>query len=125
MIDHGTTLRHDGRPRESRESFRRAAELAESVGATWLAHRAGQELAAAGGRRRSRRGAQELTPQEQRIACLAATGASNKDIATDLGVTVRTVRSHLEHVYAKLGIASRRELTTMGERLEALIERNE
>ena len=125
MIDHGTALRHDGRPRESRESFRRAGELAESVGATWLARRAGQELATAGGRRRARRGAQELTAQEQRIARLAATGASNKDIATYLGVTVRTVRTHLEHIYAKLGIASRRELMTMGERLEGRIERKE
>ena len=121
MIDHGTALRHDGRPRESRESFRRAGELAESVGATWLARRAGQELAAAGGRRRARRGARELTAQEMRIARLAATGASNKDIATYLAVTVRTVRTHLEHIYAKLGIHSRRELMAMGERLEAVI----
>jgi DNA-binding NarL/FixJ family response regulator len=125
MIDHGTALRHEGRPRESRESFRRAGELAESVGATWLARRAGQELAAAGGRRRTRRGAQELTAQEQRIARLAATGASNSDIATHLAVTVRTVRAHLEHIYAKLGIASRRELMAMGEHLEALIERGQ
>ena len=121
MIDHGSMLRRDGRPREARECFRRAGELADAVGAVWLARRAGEELAAAGGRRRSRRGAQELTPQEQRIARLAATGASDRDIATHLVLSVRTVRTHLEHVYAKLGIHSRRELMAMGERLEDLI----
>jgi DNA-binding CsgD family transcriptional regulator len=121
MIEHGTLLRRDRRPRDARESLRRAGELAESVGATWLARRAGEELAAAGGRRRSRRDAQELTPQEQAIARLAATGASDKDIATHLVVSVRTVRTHLEHTYAKLGIHSRRELMAMGERLEAVI----
>jgi DNA-binding CsgD family transcriptional regulator len=121
LIEHGTLLRRDGRPREARESLRRAGELAESVGGVWLARRASEELAAAGGRRRTRRGADELTPQEQAIARLAATGASDKDIATHLTVSVRTVRTHLEHIYAKLGIHSRRELMAMGERLEALI----
>lgn len=115
MIEQGSMLRRDGRPLEARESLRRAAEVAESVGAIWLARRAMEELAAAGGRRRLRRGAQELTPQEQRIARLAATGASDRDIAAHLVVSVRTVRTHLEHIYTKLGIHSRRELMTMGE----------
>jgi DNA-binding CsgD family transcriptional regulator/Tfp pilus assembly protein PilF len=119
LVDHGTMLRHHGRPREARESFRRAVELAESVGATWLARRSSEELAAAGGRRRARRGATELTPQEQRIARLAATGASDKDIATHFAVSVRTVRSHLEHIYMKLDIHSRRELMNSEERPEA------
>ncbi len=121
LIDHGRVLRRDGRPREARESFRRAAELAESAGGVWLARLAGEELAAAGGRRRARRGATELTPQEERTARLAATGASDKDIASHLSVSVRTVRTHLEHVYAKLDIHSRRELMAMGDRLEERI----
>lgn len=116
LIEQGSMLRRDGRPLEARESLRRAAEVAESVGAVWLARRAMDELAAAGGRRRLRRGAQELTPQEERIARLAATGASDRDIATHLVVSVRTVRTHLEHIYTKLGIHSRRELMAMGER---------
>lgn len=120
LIEQGSMLRRDGRPLEARESLRRAAEVAESVGALWLARRALEEFAAAGGRRRLRRGAQELTPQEQRIARLAATGASDRDIATHLVVSVRTVRTHLEHLYAKLGIHSRRELMAMGDRLDAL-----
>jgi LuxR family transcriptional regulator, maltose regulon positive regulatory protein len=55
-------------------------------------------------------------PQERRIARLAATGASDRDIAAHLVVSVRTVRTHLEHIYTKLGIHSRRELMAMGER---------
>jgi ATP/maltotriose-dependent transcriptional regulator MalT len=120
LIERGSMLRRDGRPREARESFRTATELAESVGAAWLARRAVEELAAAGGRRRVRRAAHELTPQEQRIARLAATGASDRDIASHVAVSVRTVRTHLEHIYAKLGIHSRRELMAMGDRLEDL-----
>jgi DNA-binding CsgD family transcriptional regulator len=116
MIEQGSMLRRDGRPLDARESLRRAAAVADSVGAVWLARRAMDELAAAGGRRRVRRGAQELTPQEQRIARLAATGASDRDIAAHLVVSVRTVRTHLEHIYTKLGIHSRRELMATGER---------
>ena len=111
-IEHGILLRHD-RPREARESFRLAGELAATAGATWLCQRAGEELAAAGGRRVTRRSSSALTPQEQRVARLAATGASNKDIAAQLALSVSTVRSHLDHLYAKLGIHSRRELMTV------------
>ena len=124
LIGYGSMLRREGRPREARESFKTAAELAESVGAVWLARRAVEELAAAGGRRRARRGAQELTPQEQRVARLVATGASDRDIAAHLAVSVRTVRTHLEHVYAKLGVHSKRELMAMGDSLEALLGRD-
>lgn len=110
LIEHGTMLRRDGQVAGARESFRRAAEVAASVGAAWLARRAGEELTAAGGRRRQRREPDRLTPQEQRVVDLAATGASNKDIAAHLFVSVRTVRTHLEGAYRKLGIHSRREL---------------
>jgi DNA-binding CsgD family transcriptional regulator len=123
MIEHGSALRRDARPREARDSFRRAAARAEAGGGEWLTRRARDELAAAGGRRRAQRGADELTPQEQRTARLAATGASDKDIAAHLAVSVRTVRTHLDRVYAKLGVHSRRELMTMGDRLETVIGR--
>jgi DNA-binding NarL/FixJ family response regulator len=52
----------------------------------------------------------ELTAQEGRVAHLAATGASNPQIARQLPVTVSTVETHLERIYAKLGIRSRHEL---------------
>ena len=41
---------------------------------------------------------------------LAADGLANKEIASSLFVTVRTVEVHLKHAYAKLGIRSRTQL---------------
>jgi DNA-binding NarL/FixJ family response regulator len=44
------------------------------------------------------------------VAELAADGLANKEIATALFVSVRTVEEHLKHAYAKLGIRSRTQL---------------
>ena len=52
-------------------------------------------------------------PQEERVAALAATGATNKQIADQLYLSTSTIETHLEHIYAKLGIHSRRELMAM------------
>ena len=52
-----------------------------------------------------------LTPGELDAAVQAAAGRSNKHIAADTHISVRTVRSHLQRVYEKLGISSRRQLT--------------
>ena len=52
----------------------------------------------------------ELTPSERRVAELAASGRSNKQIAHELHITVHTVEAHLSHGYAKLGIHSRGQL---------------
>ena len=51
-----------------------------------------------------------LTPAEQEVVRLVCDGLPNKDIATKLFVSPRTVQAHLTHVYAKLGIASRVQL---------------
>jgi ATP/maltotriose-dependent transcriptional regulator MalT len=51
-----------------------------------------------------------LTPREREIAELAARGASSKDIADRLFLSVRTVDNHLQSIYGKLGIRGRREL---------------
>ena len=51
-----------------------------------------------------------LTRREHEIAGLAARGRSDAEIAAALGVSVRTVESHLHRVYAKLGVRSRRDL---------------
>jgi DNA-binding NarL/FixJ family response regulator len=69
-------------------------------------------LVAAGGRprRRALRGPDALTASERRVAGLAARGLSNREIAGELVVTVRTVEFHLSRAYDKLGIGSRAEL---------------
>jgi DNA-binding NarL/FixJ family response regulator len=51
-----------------------------------------------------------LTARERQIARLAGRGASNKDIALEVGVSVRTVEGHLYQVFTKLGVTSRGDL---------------
>jgi DNA-binding NarL/FixJ family response regulator len=48
-----------------------------------------------------------LTRREHQIAELIAKGLSNKDIAINLVISQRTAESHVEHILAKLGFASR------------------
>jgi len=52
-----------------------------------------------------------LTPRQRNVARLAATGLSNRDIASRLGVGVRTVESHLDEAYRRLGVTNRASLT--------------
>ncbi|SCK16830.1 ATP-, maltotriose-and DNA-dependent transcriptional regulator MalT [Streptomyces sp. WMMB 322] len=56
------------------------------------------------------RAAAPLTDREREIAALAAAGEPSKEIAAALTLSVRTVDNHLQKAYAKLGIATRREL---------------
>lgn len=50
-----------------------------------------------------------LTPREIQVLQLAARGLSNKDIGTELGISVRTVKGHLINTYAKMKVRSRTE----------------
>lgn len=52
-----------------------------------------------------------LTTREREVASLAAAGLSSEVIAKRLFVSVRTVDNHMQHVYQKLGIASRKDLS--------------
>jgi len=52
-----------------------------------------------------------LSPAERRVLALVATGASNREVAEELSVTVHTVRKHLEHAYRKLGVQNRTAAT--------------
>jgi predicted ATPase/class 3 adenylate cyclase/DNA-binding CsgD family transcriptional regulator len=63
-----------------------------------------------GERRRPSSGWESLTPTELDVVRLVAEGIPNKDIATRLFVSPRTVQSHLRHVYNKLGLTSRVQL---------------
>jgi DNA-binding NarL/FixJ family response regulator len=108
----GATLRRARRPGEAREPLRRALELAAACDATGLAEHVRTELYASGARPRTDAlaGAAALTASERRVAELAATGETNRDVAQALFVTPKTVEVHLSNAYRKLGIRSRREL---------------
>lgn len=54
-----------------------------------------------------------LTEREEAVGVLAANGASNKEIAEQMGVSVRTIEGHLYQVYAKLQVASRVDLAPL------------
>lgn len=54
----------------------------------------------------------QLTPREREVAGLAAEGLSNREIASRLGCSIRTVESHLGQARAKLGAPTRHEIAT-------------
>jgi len=55
-----------------------------------------------------------LSPREQEILLLISKGLSNPQVASTLGVSRATVRTHLEHIYAKLDVSNRTEAVTEG-----------
>jgi predicted ATPase/class 3 adenylate cyclase/DNA-binding CsgD family transcriptional regulator len=63
-----------------------------------------------GERKRLSRGWASLTPTERDVVRLVSEGLPNKEIATRLFVSPRTVQTHLTHVYTKLGLTSRMQL---------------
>jgi DNA-binding CsgD family transcriptional regulator len=115
LADLGAALRRAGRRADARAPLREALELARRCSAGGLAKRAYDELSATGEkvRRYTPIGVESLTPSERRVAELAASGLTNRQIAQTLFVTVKTVETHLAAAYDKLGIRSRRELPAL------------
>ena len=121
LADLGVALRHARRRADARAPLREALELARRCGAVGLAKVAFDELAATGERVRGYTpiGVESLTPSQRRVAELAASGMTNREIAQALFLTVKTIESHLAAAYDKLGIRSRRQLpAALGERAE-------
>lgn len=58
-------------------------------------------------------GTDALTEAERRVALLVAAGHSNRSAATELGVSVNTVGTHLRSAFAKLGVQSRVQLANV------------
>jgi DNA-binding CsgD family transcriptional regulator len=112
LAELGAALRRGGEPAAAREPLAEALDLAARCGAHRLAARAREELKATGARPRRawRTGVEALTPSELRIVRLAAEGRTNREIAHELYVTLKTVEGHLSRAYAKLGIEGRAEL---------------
>jgi DNA-binding CsgD family transcriptional regulator len=112
LTEYGAALRRTRQRTASREPLRRALDLAHRCGGTAVANRAQAELLAAGGRPRrvELSGPDSLTASERRIAELAARGMTNREIAQAQFISMKTVGTHLAHVYQKLNLTSRKEL---------------
>jgi len=113
LVALGSELRREGQRRAAREPLGDALSLADEIGATACAEEARQELMVAGARprRAARRGLSSLTASELRVARAAATGASNRAIADELFVSLKTVEMHLTRTYSKLEIHRRDDLS--------------
>jgi len=109
---YGEWLRRENRRLDARRQLRAAYDLLTAIGADAFAERARSELLATGEKVRKREAGtdSQLTPQEEHIVRLARDGRTNSEIAAELFLSTRTVEWHLRKVFAKLGIASRREL---------------
>jgi DNA-binding CsgD family transcriptional regulator len=92
--------------RQSREALGRARELAAEIGHKPLLAEIEQEQP----RIAPARSGAGLTAAEQRVADLIAAGATNRDAAAELFVSVRTVETHVASIYRKLGVRTRAEL---------------
>jgi HD-GYP domain-containing protein (c-di-GMP phosphodiesterase class II) len=95
--------------RPARTAQEAAAELAAEVRAGRLDGDAVAGVLEAAGHRAARRrtAVAGLTAREVEVLVLLARGASNKQIATELVITPKTARNHVEHIYAKIGASSR------------------
>lgn len=112
LLELGAAMRRTGQRVEARDLLGRALDEAEICGSTPLVERTAAELRVAGFRPRRHRltGRDALTASELRVAELAAAGATNREVAQSLFVTVKTVELHLSNAYRKLGVSRRTEL---------------
>jgi HD-GYP domain-containing protein (c-di-GMP phosphodiesterase class II) len=95
--------------RAARAAAEAAGLLREEVAAGRIDGEAANAVLAAAGHRVRRRPALPcgLTAREAEVLVLLARGPSNKEIAGRLSVSASTVSSHVEHVYAKIGVSAR------------------
>ncbi|WP_328395016.1 AAA family ATPase [Streptomyces sp. NBC_00390] len=91
---------------ESNRLLREAGELAKSCGVPWVP-------AAVARRASARTAAAVLTRTESRVAALAVSGLTNREIATELQVSARAVEKHLTNSYRKLGVSGRCQLAAV------------
>lgn len=106
LLDLGRVLRRRRARKECRRVLAQAAAIAHRTGDQPLLSLVERELGHSG------RAAtpDALTPAERRVALAAAQGLSNREIALECFVTVRTVETQLTSVYRKLGVRSRSQL---------------
>ena len=122
LEDLGSQHLDEGATAQAVEAFDRALVLDVDAGASWDAARVRRRLRELGVRRRIARvetaptGWASLTQAETAIADLVVEGRTNREIARQLFISPHTVNAHLRHVFEKMGVRSRVELTRMAHR---------
>jgi DNA-binding CsgD family transcriptional regulator len=113
-LAHGQVLRRAGQRRAAATQLSAARERLAGLRARPYVERCELELAACGlaPAKRSAFDPSRLTAQELAVARLVAVGMSNRHVASELFISIKTVQFHLTHVYAKLGVSSRAELAS-------------
>ena len=111
-ISDARRLRAAGQPQAAVARLRAARQRLITLGAKPVLEACDREFAATGApvAPETAPALVGLTPAEQAVARLVATGRSNRQTAAELYVSVKTVEFHLGHIYAKLGIRSRTDL---------------
>jgi DNA-binding NarL/FixJ family response regulator len=107
LLTSGRLLRRAKQRRAAGHALTEALDIFERLGAPIWAEQTRGELAVVAPRRRT---SDELTASELRVAELAATGITNREIAQVAFMSDKTVEAHLARAYRKLGIRSRAEL---------------
>jgi DNA-binding CsgD family transcriptional regulator len=110
----GRFLRRQGETRAAIDELRAARESLSRLGAVPYIAACDAELEACGLRASTGpdRDLLALTPREEAVAQLVADGLSNREAAGRLYISTKAVEYHLGHIYAKLGISSRRQLAS-------------
>jgi DNA-binding CsgD family transcriptional regulator len=120
-LTYGDALLSAGNATAARSQYGVAADILEPIRAAPYLNRALAGLAQAGGRsRRAGRATpvhhphdSTLSPQEASVAALVADGLTNREIAAELVLSVKTVEYHLTKIYARLGVRSRAALAAL------------
>ena len=113
-ISDARRLRAAGQPRQAVARLRSARQRLITLSARPHLEICDRELAAAGApvEPETAPALVGLTPAEQAVARLVGTRRTNRQTAAELYISVKTVESHLGHIYDKLGIRSRNDLIT-------------
>jgi DNA-binding NarL/FixJ family response regulator len=108
----GQVLRRQGHRRAAAEQLQAAHDRLAELRARPYLERCERELSACGLAPAKRHDVDPsaLTAQELAVARLVAAGMSNRQVAAELFVSIKTVQFHLTHVYTKLHLNSRTEL---------------
>lgn len=112
-LDYGQFLRRTRQRRAAAVQLDAAAALFRAVGAPRALEHCLEELVGCGlhpARSPARPVQVQLTPRELAVARLVAARRSNRQVAAELFVSVKTVEFHLRNVFVKCGVSSRAEL---------------